>query len=334
MASYTNAPLRTKHTRNSVQIQVSCVYGTCTEERESLKVDQPEIPTVGAVETFVASLRQRSAPVNTIKSYAHALRLFVRAVPADLATVTAEAIQAFLTGDGQHSPATRRRRYSTLCAFYRWLILHEIVQVNPMGRLDPIEQVERETCPLSPETVTKILQAIPASNLRDRTLFTLLYETGIRVGEALGLLATEVDLTQDDEKIRVFGKGQRERTVMLTAAPESIRLLRRHLKQSRITSGSVFRGDPRYGGSPLPLEYSVVHYAWRKYCKIAGVEATIHQLRHSRASQLLQTGVPVTTVRKQLGHRNIQSTLLYAEVDQATIKQDLQHYQRRKGRQR
>jgi integrase/recombinase XerD len=66
--------------------------------------------------------------------------------------------------------------------------------------------------------VTKILQTIPASNLRDRTLFTLLYETGIRVGEALSLLATEVDLTQDDEKIRVTGRGQRERTVMLTAA--------------------------------------------------------------------------------------------------------------------
>lgn len=296
--------------------------------------DQSEIPTADAVEVFVASLRQRSAPVNTIKSYAHDLRLFVRAVPADLSTVTAEDIQAFLTGDGHLSSATRRRRYSTLCALYRWLIRHEIVEVNPMERLDPIEQVQREPRPLPPEMVTKILQAIPASNLRDRALFTLLYETGIRVGEALGLLATEVDLTQDDEKIRVFGKGQRERTVMLTAAPESIRLLRRHLKQSRITSGSVFRGDPRYGGSPFPLEYSVVHYAWQKYCKTAGVEATIHQLRHSRASQLLQAGVPVTTVRKQLGHRNIQSTLLYAEVDQATIKQDLQHYQRRKGRQR
>lgn len=296
--------------------------------------DQSEIPTADAVETFVASLRQRSAPVNTIKSYAHDLRLFVRAVPADLSTVTAEAIQTFLTSDGHHSAATRRRRYSTLCAFYRWLIRHEIVQVNPMERLDPIEQVEREPRPLHPEIVTKILQAIPASNLRDCALFTLLYETGIRVGEALSLLATDVDLKQDDEKIRVFGKGQRERTVMLTAAPESIRLLRRHLKQSHITSGSVFRGDPRYGGSPLPLEYSVVHYAWQKYCKAAGGEATIHQLRHSRASQLLQAGVPITTVRKQLGHRNIQSTLLYAEVDQATIKQDLQRYQRRKGRQR
>ncbi len=148
--------------------------------------DRSEIPTADAVEVFVASLRQRSAPVNTIKSYAHDLRLFVRAMPADLSTVTAEDIQAFLTGDGHHSSATRRRRYSTLCALYRWLIRHEIVEVNPMERLDPIEQVQREPRPLQPEMVTKILQAIPASNLRDRALFTLLYETGIRVGDYIG----------------------------------------------------------------------------------------------------------------------------------------------------
>jgi integrase/recombinase XerD len=283
--------------------------------------DQDAIPTADAVETFVASLRQRAVPVNTIKSYAHDLHLFAQAAPPDLTVITPEHIQSFLTSDERHSTATRRRRYSTLCTFYHWLLRHDIVEANPMDHLDPIEQVEREPRPLPPETVSKILQAIPASNLRDRTLFTLLYDTGIRVGEALSLLATDVDLSTDDEKIRVFGKGQRERTVMLTAAPESVRLLRRHLKQSHITSGSVFRGDPRYGGSPLPLEYSVTHYAWQKYCRIAGVEATIHQLRHSRASQLLQAGVPVTTVRKQLGHRNIQSTLLYAEVDQQGVRQ-------------
>jgi site-specific recombinase XerD len=215
--------------------------------------DQDAIPTADAVETFVASLRQRAVPVNTIKSYAHDLHLFVQAMPADLTMVTPEQIQAFLTKNEQHSVATRRRRYSTLCTFYHWLTRHEVLETNPMERLDPIEQVEREPRPLSPEAVTKILQVIPASNLRDRTLFTLLYDTGIRVGEALSLLATDVDLSVDNEKIRVFGKGQRERTVMLTAAPDSVRLLRRHLKQSHITSGSVFRGDPRYGGSPLPL---------------------------------------------------------------------------------
>ena len=144
---------------------------------------------------------------------------------------------------------------------------------------------------------------------------------------------SDLSLSQDDEKIRIFTKGQRERTVMLTAAPESIRLLRRHLKHSGITSGSIFRGDPRYGGSTLPLDYTVAHKAWQKYCREAGVSGTIHQLRHSRASQLIAAGVPLTTVRKQMGHRNLQSTLLYAEVDQATVKQDLLEYQRRRGRQ-
>ncbi|MEO8953577.1 MAG: tyrosine-type recombinase/integrase [Ktedonobacteraceae bacterium] len=243
--------------------------------------EQAAIPIADAVETFVASLRQRAVPLNTIKSYAHDLHLFVQAMPADLTLVTPEHIQTFLTSDERHSVATRRRRYSTLCTFYHWLLRHDVVDVNPMERLDPIEQVEREPRPLAPEVVTKILQAIPASNLRDRALFTLLCDTGIRVGEALSLLATDVDLNTDDEKIRVFGKGQRERTVMLTAAPESVRLLRRHLKHSHISSGSVFRGDPRYGGSPLPLEYSVAHYAWQKYCQTAGIVATIHQLRHN-----------------------------------------------------
>lgn len=291
------------------------------------------LTTQKAVDQFLASLRSRQAPANTIRSYAHDLQHFVQAVPSTLEEVKTHRIQTFLDGDGHHSPATRGRRYATLCTFYRWALRQGFIQDNPMNRLDPIVQPKREPRPLAPEDVTKILKAIPTANLRDRTLFTLLYETGMRVGEALDLQCSDVQLMQDDEKIRVFGKGQRERTVMLTAAPESIRLLRRHLKQNHLTSGSVFRGDPRYGGSPLPLEYSVVHYAWQKYCNQAGVKATIHQLRHSRASQLIQAGVPVTTVRKQLGYRNVQSTLLYAEVDQATIKQDLLEYQRHKGRQ-
>jgi len=65
---------------------------------------------------------------------------------------------------------------------------------------------------------------------------------------------------------------------------------------------------------------------------MAGVQATMHQLRHSRATLLLKAGVPITTVRKILGHRNIQSTLIYADADQETIKQDLLQYQRTRGR--
>ncbi len=94
--------------------QFSYLYGT--QKGETMTT------TSEAVELFLASLRPRSAPAHTIKSYSHDLRHFVQAVPADLASVSAPAIQIFLDGDGHHSPATRGRRYSTLCALYMYVI--------------------------------------------------------------------------------------------------------------------------------------------------------------------------------------------------------------------
>ena len=143
--------------------------------------------TAEAVEQFLASLRARHAPVNTIKAYTHDLRHFLAAVPASLHDVTAPLIQAFLEGDGHHSAATRGRRYATLCAFYHWVVRQELAVSNPMERLDPITSPQREPRPLEHDEVMKIFKAIPTSHLRDRALFTLLYETGVRVGEALAL---------------------------------------------------------------------------------------------------------------------------------------------------
>ena len=116
-------------------------------EKENIMSDQSP-RTSDAVEAFVVSLRQRSVPINTIKSYAHDLRLFVQVVPADLPAVTAETLQAFLASFSHLSAATRRRRYCTLRAFYHWLIRHGVLETNPMERLDSIEQVQREPRPL------------------------------------------------------------------------------------------------------------------------------------------------------------------------------------------
>lgn len=96
--------------------------------------------TVEGIDQFLASLRARHAPMNTIKAYTHDLCHFAAAVPQQLAQVTAPLIQTFLVGDGHLSVATQGRRYSTLCAFYRWAMRQELVTVNPMDRLDPIVQ--------------------------------------------------------------------------------------------------------------------------------------------------------------------------------------------------
>ncbi len=287
-----------------------------------------------AADQFIATLRARHAPINTVRSYASDLRRFALVAPADLVAIDGAVVRSFLESVDGQSPATRRRWDATLRTFYRWALREGLVAGNPMERVDPVKMISRLPRPLDSDSVTAVLKSIPPSATRDRALFTLLYETGMRVSEALGVQYADLELTPDDEKVRVLGKGQRERTVLLTAAPESSRLLRRHLKLSRIRSGSVFRGDPRYGGSALPWGYTTARRAWQRYCAVAGVTATLHQLHHSRATQLVQAGVPLGTVRKVLGHRNIQSTLLYVEVDPATVKRDLLAYQRQRARTR
>jgi len=107
-------------------------------------------------------------------------------VSPDFAEVTPTVILTFLEGNGKLSPATRRRRFATLCTFYRWLLRQELVTTNPMERLDPIKPTEREPRPLADETVQAILKAIPPARTRDRALFTLVYETGMRIGDYIG----------------------------------------------------------------------------------------------------------------------------------------------------
>jgi len=140
---------------------------------------------VEATDLFVAALHGRHAPPNTIKAYASDLRRFAGAVPPDLVALDAAAIRAFLDGNAA-SAATRRRRYAALCSFYRWLVRQDILDVNPMERVDRVATVSRLPRPLDTDTVARLLAAIPPAATRDRALFTLLYETGMRVGEALG----------------------------------------------------------------------------------------------------------------------------------------------------
>jgi len=222
------------------------------------------LATTATIAAYGASLQARQTPFHTLRAYRSDLRRFAAAVGDDLHAVTVTAIEGFLAA-GAVAPATRRRRAAALRSFYHWLVRQDLISANPMDRIALGPTPELEPRPLPEDAVQQILDVIPAANTRNRALFTLLYETGMRVSEALGIQVADLDLTPDDEKVRIFGKRQRERTVLLTAAPQSIRLLRRHLKLSGIQSGSVFRGDPRYGGSNLPLDYSVAHYAWGKY---------------------------------------------------------------------
>jgi len=278
---------------------------------------------------FLADLQNAGRSPHTITNYRCDLNRLTHTAPGGLADITTASLRRLFTSLADKAPATRARIQASVNAFLTWCFKHDLIPANPMQKLDRVRVPEAIPRGLDPAVIRKVLGAIPRRNLRDRLLFTLVAETGLRISEALGVYVEDLVLTPDDEQIVVRGKGGRTRTVMLYAAPLSLKLLRRHLREARITSGALFRGDPARGGSNRPIHYRTAHHAWTRYCRRARVEANIHALRHSFATRLVNEGVSLGVVRKLLGHRNMQTTLRYAQVSDATVKRELMAHHRR-----
>jgi len=284
---------------------------------------------------FLTAKKNRLSP-NTLRAYSYDLGLLVRELPAAVAEeVTVAHLRAFLQATAELTPSTLARRQATLRSCFSWGYKNDLLPSDPTVKLEPVRLPEREPRPLTAEQVETLLAVIPTVEKRNRLLFSLLYETGIRVGKALGILVPHVHLNDvDGGYIRVIGKGDRERIVPLIDAPRTVRLLRETLK-SLSAVGPLFRGDPRKGGSMgEALDYTTLYYHFERYLEIARQKKpalflseqeaiTIHRLRHTYATQKLRDGVPLPSVRKLMGHKNIQTTLRYAETDLETIKQQL-----------
>ncbi len=161
--------------------------------------------------------------------------------------------------------------------------------------------------------------------MRDALLFRLVFETGLRISEALGAHVEDLDLTRGDEHLTVLGKGERKRTVLLDD-PRLVNLLRRYPRTLGYTHWLLFQATKNGRGGPL--RYQSVQERWQGYAEEAGVKCTSHQLRHSHATELVNGGVSLATIRKRLGHQQIQTTLRYAEVNDTTADAEVRRWRR------
>ncbi len=288
---------------------------------------------------------QNSYLANTRRAYGYDLGLFTRAFPElPVEEITVQHLRAFLTATAVLAPSTLARRQATLRSCFGWAFRNDLVGADPTGKLEPIKVPQRDPRPLTEAQVEAILAAVPTAEKRNRLFFTLLYETGMRVGEALGLQVQQVNLNEvDGGYLRVIGKGDKERIVPLIDAPRTVRLLREVLKKVG-TVGPLFRGDASKGGhAGQALDYTTMYYHFERY--VAAVQEkhagsfqgeaepiTIHRFRHTFATLRLKDGVSLPSVRKLLGHKNLQTTLRYAETDLDTIKKELSEARRRRNR--
>jgi len=112
--------------------------------------------------------------------------------------------------------------------------------------------------------------------------------------------------------------------------PALVALLRRYLRQTSYTRGPLFRAAKNHICGPL--RYASAQELWAKYNATAGEDIELHQLRHTHATELVRDGVSLQTTRKRLGHRKIQTTLLYADHSDQAADDELRARRRRADR--
>ena len=166
---------------------------------------------------------------------------------------------------------------------------------------------------LSQDEVARLLRSV--ANLRMRTLLTTVYAAGLRVSEAVALRVTDIDSGRMILHVRA-GKGGRDRHVMLSA--QLLAILRGYWRRTRPPSWLFPGPDPS-----CPITARSVQRACCQAVETAGLDkaVTVHTLRHSFATHLLEQGVDIRVIQHLLGHRQITSTTRYARVALHTIRQ-------------
>ena len=220
------------------------------------------------------------------------------------------------------SARSRARRLSALRQFFRFLQREEQVASHPAELLDSPRLPRRLPQVLAEEDVAALLNAPdPATptGLRDQALLEVLYATGLRVSELVGLTFKQLDLRRG--VVRPLGKGSKERVVpMVPGAVEKLQLYlsqaRPHLLKGR-ESPYVFINHR--GGK---LSRQGFWKLLKQYALKAGVKTlSPHTLRHSFATHLLSRGANLRVLQLLLGHADLATTQIYTHLDAARLKQ-------------
>jgi len=279
---------------------------------------------------FIDYLRsEQGLSENTIASYAYDISKYVKHLfrqgVRNPVLATIQDIEDFLFSmrDKKAAPTTIARAVSSLKTFYRYLMSEGKVSADPTLDVDAPKFLRRLPDVLSPEEVFGILEAPDLSKplgLRDRAMLELMYATGVRVSEILGLKIG--DLSLEASMVRVFGKGSKERLVPVGAVAKEF--VERYLKVVRSTLTAARHSDNLFlSARSGRMSRSALWKMVKRYAVRAGVNkhVTPHTFRHSFATHLLEGGADLVVVQELLGHADISTTQIYTHIDREYLRE-------------
>jgi integrase/recombinase XerD len=259
---------------------------------------------------MIEDMTVRNLSPATQRSYIHAVAKFSRFFgrsPDRLGLEDVRAFQVHLVSNGISWPALNQ----TVCAlrfFYGVTLGHgEIPERIPYAR-----EPRKLPVVLSADEVVRFLEAIPG--LKTRTALTTAYAAGLRASETVGLKVSDIDSSRMVIRVE-HGKGGKDRYVMLSA--QLLGILRIYWRLARPTDW-LFPGRDKSG----PIDVQVLYSACRSAGTAAGLgkRVTVHTLRHSFATHLLENGTDIRIIQVLLGHNNLSSTARYTQVSSGLIR--------------
>ena len=251
---------------------------------------------------------------------------------SDLAEVKLSDLRSWLAHQAENGAArsTIARRAASARAFLRWATRTGVIAADPSLRLVAPHRLKTLPGVLKQEEVTALLEVAAvaaddedALHVRDRAMLELLYATGIRVGELVGLDIDDVDFGSN--VVRVMGKGAKERTIPFggpaAAAMNGWLVLGREQVVTSRSGPAMFLG--RRGARVDPRQVrSAVHQMLQHVPGAADVGP--HGLRHSAATHLLEGGADLRAVQEILGHASLATTQIYTHVSVERLKRSYQ----------
>ena len=285
-----------------------------------------------AIKQFEGYLRlEKSLSPNSVEAYRRDVRKLyqwlqgerLQAGPLQVTTRLLRDFLAALTGLGL-SATSQARTLSGIKAFYEFLILEDLLKLDPTDTLESPKAGRHLPDTLSYPDVERLLAAIDlstAEGLRSRALLEVLYSSGLRVSELCDLRLSNVYVEQGF--MRVLGKGNKERLVPV--GREAVKHLhfylggvRQHLVVQPGYEDVVFLNQ-----RGTQLSRVTVFTTIKKLAELAGLRQSIspHTLRHSFATHLLEGGADLRAVQEMLGHVSITTTEIYTHLDRDYLKQ-------------
>jgi site-specific recombinase XerD len=286
------------------------------------RLQQSDLPGTEYAQQYLRYLYRRDLSMHTIRSAFSAIQFFLafmrRAGKTHLATITKEDLEAFIEYEQDRGarPLSVKTRLQQLNTFVRFLIDQAVVNPDVVARPIRIKLPEALPRAMDPDDVQRLLSVI--NDTRDRAMVLVLLRTGMRIGELLRTRLSELKLTE--RKVLLF-TGEKNRVGRVVYfSDDAYHALGAWLRERDSWKRLLF-----YARGRNSMSYTAARMIFAKYLDRAGLSHkgySLHCLRHSFATELLNAGMRLECLQQLLGHSTLEQTRRYARLTDKTREEE------------